>query len=191
MIRINLIPHRAEFRQQQIIEYIVVFASAILLAIVIVISMDFIVTKDLTALQEESEMLAVKNKELTKKIGELRNLDSLRKDVESKLQIVDELQAGRFKSLVTLDKIAKAIPQNIWLENMRDVQGSITVKGFAESSQAIATFMRAIEKADLFTNVRLSYDKSEEVNGADIRSFSIEFHRLSLAEQENVKGVKE
>jgi len=189
MIRINLIPHREAFRQQQIIEYIVTFAAAILLSVVIVVAINASVAENLTTLQEERSNLEAKNKNLSKKIGELRNLDSLREEVEGKLQIVDELQAGRFRSLETLNSIAESMPQNIWLIAFADNNSALSLDGFAESSQAIANFMRALERDSSFGNVKLSVDKSATAEGVNVRSFSLSLLRLTMAQQaEKAKG---
>ena len=189
MIRINLIPHREAFRQQQIIEYIVTFAAAILLSVVIVVTINASVAENLTTLQQERSNLEAKNKNLTKKIGELRNLDSLREEVEGKLQIVDELQAGRFRSLETLNSIAESMPQNIWLIAFADNNSALSLDGFAESSQAIANFMRALERDRSFGNVKLSVDKSATAEGVNVRSFSLSLLRLTMAQQaEKAKG---
>jgi len=184
MIRINLIPHREAFRQQQIVEYIVAFVAAIAVTITLVVAVDVWVTKDLTAYQEEYASLKAKNTSLTKKIGELRNLDSLRKEVEDKLKIVDELQAGRFRSLVTLEAIAKSMPQNIWLSDIQDKSGSVNLKGYGESSQSIANFMRTLDGHPLFNQVRLSVDQEAVVEGVNVREFELSLHRLTLQEQE-------
>jgi type IV pilus assembly protein PilN len=184
MIRINLIPHREAFRQQQIVEYIITFVAAVAITITMVVAIDIWVTKELTTFQEEYSTLKVKNSSLTKKIGELRNLDSLRKEVEDKLKIVDELQAGRFRSLTTLEAVAKSMPQNIWLSDIEDKNGTIKLKGYGESSQSIANFMRTLESSKLFNQVRLSIDQEAVVEGVNVREFSLSLHRLTLQEQE-------
>ncbi len=190
MIRINLIPHRAEFRKKQIIEYITVFVSSILLVIGIIIVIDIWSTQELTDLQAEQALLKTKNAQLSKKIGELRNLDSLRKDVEGKLQIVDELQAGRFRSFNTLVAIANAIPQNIWLVSLKDNAGSISLTGLGESSKAVANFMRALEASIYFDEVSLTVDKEAKAEGVEVRQFVLTFHRLTLAEREAITKAK-
>ncbi len=188
MIRINLIPHRAQFRQLQIIEYLAVFTSAILLVVFLIIVVDVWETDTLTDLQEEQASLKAQNAHLSKKIGELRNLDNLRKEVEGKLEIVDELQAGRFRTLVTLDAIAQGIPQNIWVKRMKDSSGSLSLDGYGESSKAVANFMRALESSVLFDDVRLKVDQSDTVDGVQVRRFTLDFRRLTLAEQEAAKA---
>ena len=190
MIRINLIPHRAEFRKKQIIEYITVFSVAVVSTLLLIVLVDIWETQTLTELQEEQAMLRTRNDELSKKIGELRNLDALRKDVESKLQIVDELQEGRFRSLKTMQAISESIPQNVWIDQMQDDDGKLVMSGFGESSQAIANFMRAVELSNYFADVALQFDQEFLMDDAAIRKFIVSFRRLTLAEQ-NAKAKKE
>ncbi|MDQ6976926.1 MAG: PilN domain-containing protein [Ghiorsea sp.] len=186
MIRINLIPHRAEFRKKQIIEYITAFASSVLLVVGIIVVIDVWSTQDLTDLQAEQALLKTQNAQLSKKIGELRNLDSLRKEVEGKLQIVDELQAGRFRSFNTLVAITEAIPQNIWLASLKDNAGTLSLSGMGESSKAVANFMRALGASVYFDDVRLTVDKEAQAEGVSVRQFELVLHRLTLAEQEAI-----
>ncbi|MDX8387224.1 MAG: PilN domain-containing protein [Ghiorsea sp.] len=186
MIRVNLIPHRIAFRQKQIIEYITVTVSAILFVLALVVAVDVWSTQELTDLQAEQASLRAQNAELRKKTGELSNLDNLRKEVVGKLQIVDELQAGRFRSLNTLDGIAEAIPQNIWITKLDDKGGAMALSGFGESSQAVANFMRALQTSLTFSDVRLTVDQEAEAGGMSVRKFALTFHRLTLVEQENV-----
>ncbi len=190
MIRINLLPHRTEFRKQQILVYITVFVIVMISAVATIIVVDIWSTQGLTDLQEEQAILKQKNANLSKKIGELRNLDSLRKEVEGKLQIVDELQAGRFRSLITFNTIAQGIPQNVWLTQVVDQGGVIKVNGFGESSQAVANFMRSLQSSELFNDVQLAFDKQSIVEDAMVRQFSLTFHRLTLVEQESKAQVE-
>jgi len=183
MIRVNLLPHRAEYRQKQILEYIIVFVGAVLLIVGLIVVVNAWSAQDLTDLQDEKARLKAENTVLSKKIGELRNLDSLRKDVEAKLQIVDELQAGRFRSLKTLDAIVQAIPQNIWIENLTDKSNLLRLSGFGESSKAVANFMRALELSTTFDDVSLTVDQEVEKDRVKVRSFSLTLRRLTVAEQ--------
>ena len=190
MIRINLVPHRAEFRKKQIIEYITAFASSVLLVVGIIVVIDVWSTQGLTDLQAEQALLKTQNAQLSKKIGELRNLDSLRKEVEGKLQIVDELQAGRFRSLNTLAAITKAIPQNIWLVSLKDNAGTLSLSGMGESSKAVANFMRALGASVYFDDVHLTVDKEAQAEGISVRQFELTLRRLTLAEQEATTKAK-
>jgi len=188
MIRINLIPHREEYRQQQIIEHIIVYVSAILVAVALLGAIDIWKTQDLVQLQGENQTLKSQNKVLVKKIGELRNLDSLRKEVENKLKIVDELQAARFKTFVTLTALAEAMPESVWLKEVSEKGDSLSLRGFGESSQAVANFMRALELQDVFKDVVLQFDNSAKTEGFKVRSFALQFKRAVMSPEEDAKG---
>jgi type IV pilus assembly protein PilN len=188
MIRINLIPYREELRKKQIIEHVIVFVGVILVTVLFLAVVDAWKTAALTDMQQEKMSLQARNKALTKKIGELKDLDSLRKNVEKKLQIVDELQEGRFKTLVTLNKLAESIPESVWLTKLSEKKGSVSVAGFAESSQAVAAFMRALQEQDVFENITLVFDDVKKGEGSIARAFSLVFTRISLVgKQEGAK----
>ncbi len=189
MIRINLIPHREAFRQQQIIEHITVFVVVLISTIVLLAAIDAWKTQDLVDLQGERSSLQSRNTKLTKKIGELKNLDALRQDVERKLAIVDELQAGRFRTLITLKTLAEAIPESIWVKQLSEKSGILSLAGFGESSQGVAAFMRALEKQDAFSNVQLQFDNSLDKDGIEVRSFELTFRRVTVEAGEAEKGV--
>ncbi|OIP98506.1 MAG: hypothetical protein AUK35_11150 [Zetaproteobacteria bacterium CG2_30_46_52] len=184
MIRINLLPHRESFRKQQIVEYIIVLAVAVALTVMAIVGVDSSSTEDLVTLESESQSLKAQNTRLSKKIGELKNLDSLRKEVEGKLAIVDELQAGRFRSFTTLVAISEGLPSNTWITEIMDNGKLISLSGFGESSKSIANFLRFLENSELFDNVKLVVDQVAISNGARVRKFQLTFARLGLAEQE-------
>ena len=189
MIRINLIPHREAFRQQQIIEHITVFFVVLVSTIALLAAIDAWKTQDLVSLQDEKLSLQSRNTALTKKIGELKNLDALRQDVERKLAIVDELQAGRFRTLITLKALAEAIPESIWVKKLSEKGGTLSLAGFGESSQGVAAFMRALEKQDAFSNVQLQFDNSVDKDGIEVRSFELTFSRVTVETGEAEKGA--
>ncbi|MDQ6989134.1 MAG: PilN domain-containing protein [Mariprofundaceae bacterium] len=185
MIRINLLPHRVEFRQHQILEHVIVFVAVVLLALALVITVNVLYTSSLDDLKAESSGLQQQNQVLIREIGELRNLDNLRQDVEGKLAIVDELQAGRFRSLQTLYTIADTMPENIWLERIVDKGGVLNITGMGESSKAVANFMRALPASKIFDDVTLLVTQEAKLNEISVRKFALNFRRLTLAEQES------
>ncbi len=191
MIRVNLLPYRAQRRQRQILQHLGAAAGVIGLACALALGAHWYASSELSDLQEEYASLRAQNAALQKKIGELRNLDALRADVERKLKIVDELQRGRFRTLETLAEISKVIPENVWLTSIEDAGETLRVTGLGESNKAVANFMRALEGSPLFANVRLSVITRTEVQGSAVRSFQISFNRVEPeAEKAGSKRAK-
>jgi len=115
---------------------------------------------------------------LKKKIGNIRNLDRLRVDVERKLALVDELQQGRFESLKTLGELSKVIPENVWLTSIVDSSGNLKIAGLGESNKAVANFMRSLDKSPLFGKIALQVITRQEAAGVPVRNFSMTLSRL-------------
>jgi len=187
MIRINLIPYRVARRQQQITHHVSVFFGAVVVAVVLALAAHTISSLQLSELKEETLSLQKQNAELKHKIGKLHNLDSLRADVEDKLKIVDRLQEGRFHSLKTLHEIARVIPENVWINSVKNSGADITLAGLAESNKAVASFMRKLDRSALFSNVQLMVISRTVVEGLPVRSFTLKLKRLD--ESKNIKAA--
>ena len=150
MIRINLIPYRGERRNKQIFNHIMAAISVVASALALVLVMQWFYASKLDNLDHEFANLKAQNQVLLKKIGKIRNLDRLREDVTRKLELVDSLQKGRFRSLENLLALSESIPDAVWLQNVSDKGSSLDVEGFGDSNKAVANFMRALDKLPRF-----------------------------------------
>ena len=173
MIRINLLPYRAARRRQEILQHIVVAIAVLGAAIVISLTAHIYITAAIASLESEYTGLKQRNAELQKKIGKIRDLDRLRQDVQSKLDIVEKLQRGRFRSLNTFYHLAKETPENVWLTEVEDDTVKITVKGLGESNKAVANFMRALDQSLYFGDVRLQVIERTSVGSVSVRKFEL------------------
>ncbi len=178
MIRINLIPYRLARRKQQIIWHVSTLLAVIVVAGLLGLGAHTVASIQLSDLKEESIMIQQQNAVLKKKIGKIRNLDSLRADVERKLDLVDKLQEGRFRSLKTLNTIASIIPENVWLDMIADHGRDIELSGLGESNRAVASFMRRLDQSAVFTDVRLGEISRVVLNGLPLRRFSLSLSRV-------------
>lgn len=181
MIRINLIPYRGARQQQQILQHVMVAAVVVGLAVVIILGMHMYTSSDLSERQGKLDSLIAQNKILNKKIGKIRNLDKLRKDVERKLKLVDQLQKGRFRSLEMLLAFSRVIPENVWLRSIKDSKGDLTLSGRGESNKAVANFMRALDREKIFTGVKLRVIQRGKIGKISVRKFTLKMKRVGVA----------
>lgn len=194
MIRINLIPYRVARQQQQISQHLGNFIGVIVLAGVLSMGAHMMASAQLDDLKVEATQLTAKNQELKEKIGKIEHLDALRVEVERKLEIIDQLQKGRFRSLMTLNEIAQVIPKNVWLTSIKDSSEEIGLEGLAESNKAVANFMRMLDRSPLFSNVKLLGISRVEVDGMAVRKFTLNLDRMETpneadkAAEANEKG---
>lgn len=187
MIRINLLPYRTQRRQTKILQHLVVALGVVFVAASLVFTADLIKTSELTTLEDTFSDLKTQNATLQKKIGKIKDLDKLRTDVERKLELVEELQKGRFFALVTLNKLATVIPENVWLQSIATKEGTITISGLGESNKAVANFMRALDQEAVFSNIALSKITRTNVGNIPVRSFSLTMNRVTEEVQKKAK----
>lgn len=178
MIRINLLPYRAERRQAQILQHIAVLLIVVVTASLGVFIVDLYKTSELTALEDEFSDIKAQNDILKVKIGKIKNLDTLREDVERKLALVDLLQKGRFYSLSTFSDLARLIPENVWLNDIKDSNSHLTINGMGESNKAVANFMRALDETPEFTDVALKTISRISVGSVPVRKFGLTLTRV-------------
>ncbi|NWF38146.1 PilN domain-containing protein [Mariprofundus sp. NF] len=178
MIRINLIPYRDARRQQQIVHHLSIFFAVVVIAVLLAMGAHTTASMQLSDLKEETIRVQQQNAELKKKIGKIENLANLRGDVERKLDIVDRLQEGRFRSLKTLHEIAKVIPDNVWIKSVKDGGDTIELSGLGESNKAVANFMRKLDQSPLFSNIQLLVISRITVDGLPVRTFSLNMSRI-------------
>lgn len=186
MIRINLLPYRAERRQRQILQHIAMLFGMILVVSTFLFFVDLYKTAELTTLEDEFSSLTAQNNVLKKKIGKIRNLDKLRADVERKLELVDKLQEGRFHSLMTLNELAEVIPENVWLTSIKDSAGELAISGLGESNKAVANFMRALDQSPFFANISLKTIARTQAGNVPVRKFSLTMKRVEVKKEESV-----
>lgn len=185
MIRINLLPYRAQRRQRQILQHLAILFGMIAFTAVTLFVVDIYKTSELTSLENEYSNLRAQNALLMKQIGKIRDLDKLRADVEKKLELVDKLQKGRFHSLETLNELAQVIPENVWLTDINERESILTVSGLGESNKAVANFMRSLDQSPILSNVSLKTITRTEVGDVPVRSFSLTMTRVDKNEKES------
>lgn len=178
MIRINLLPYRAKRRQTQIMQHIAALLIVVVTASLGVFIVDLYKTSELTALEDEFSDIKTQNDILRVKIGKIKDLDKLREDVERKLALVDLLQKGRFYSLSTFSGLASLIPENVWLNDIKDSNSHLTINGMGESNKAVANFMRALDESPEFTDVALKTISRISVGSVPVRKFGLTLTRV-------------
>lgn len=190
MIRINLLPYRAERRQTQILQHIAALLIVVVTASLGVFVADLYKTSELTALEDEFSDIKAQNDVLRVKIGKIKDLDKLREDVERKLALVDQLQEGRFYSLSTFSDLASLMPENVWLNDIKDSNSNLTINGMGESNKAVANFMRALDESPEFTNINLKTISRINVGSIPVRKFGLTLTRVVKTEpkSEPIKG---
>lgn len=142
MIRINLLPVRAKATKNQGQQILALFAIVLLGAGVgnyfWYADADGILQKNQSALNATRARIA----ELDKTIGEVKNINTRKTEVQKKLAVLDELRKGRSGPVRLLDALATSLPKKAWIAGFTEERGNVKLTGSAISHDDVAELMR-------------------------------------------------
>ena len=149
-------------------------AALILAALVSIIALtEFFTRRTANRVQAESDAHQAELAQLNQKHNAAIQLDRKRKELEAKVQTIKVLERQRKGPVHVLDDLGAATPDTLWLTEMRESGGMVTLLGRGLDNQTIALFMRNLSASPYFANVDLVETKQVEEGQAKLKEFSI------------------
>lgn len=173
MIRINLMP-RAEARRQaarQRDRQVAILIAAALVGTIL--TTEVVTRREANRVQRLADEYQAELAALNQKHTAAIQLDKKRKELEAKLATIKVLERQRKGPVHVLDDLGQATPEKLWLTEVREAGGSMTLLGKGLDNQTIALFMRNLAASRYFTNVDLVETKQIEEGQAKLKEFSI------------------
>jgi type IV pilus assembly protein PilN len=142
MVRINLLPHRAEKRAQRRRDFYTLIGLAFGAAIVLVVAIAFVINGYINLQNERNNFIKTENAKLDEQIKEIA---SLRQDLEAlkaRQQAVEDLQADRNLPVHLLDELVRRVPEGIYLQSLVQDNLKVTLTGLAQSNDRVSELLR-------------------------------------------------
>jgi type IV pilus assembly protein PilN len=176
MIRINLLPHRAEKRRAQQIQFIAFSVISVVLGIFIV---GFVHVTIMAQIGYQEGRNAYLNKEiaiLDKQIDEIKKLREQTKSLLARKTVVENLQSTRSDVVHLLDQMLRILPDGVYLKSLKQTGNKISLVGYAQSNARVSTLMRSIEDSPWLEAPTLIEIHAVTVGGARLSEFSLNFN---------------
>jgi len=148
MPRINLLPWRAEQRQERKKQFFMALGGAAVVAVGIVYLSKLTVEGWITNQSGRNTILTHEIAELDKQIEEIKGLENQRERLIARMKVIGELQRSRPEVVHLFDEIVKAVPEGIHLTEVKQTGNHIELQGMAQSSTRVSTLMRNIDSSD-------------------------------------------
>ncbi|HEY8520227.1 MAG TPA: PilN domain-containing protein [Gammaproteobacteria bacterium] len=184
MPRINLLPWRAELRQRRKKEFFTALLATVLFGGLLVYASKLTVQGWISTQNKRNELLRTEIAELERQIKEIENLETQKARLIARMEIIDRLQRSRPEVVHLFDEIVNAVPEGVYLTQVTQSDSRIQIKGMAESSTRVSTFMRNIDNSEHLRDPGL--DVVETVSSGPGRSsqFTIFARQVPMAEEE-------
>jgi type IV pilus assembly protein PilN len=173
MIRINLLPFKE--LQAEVSRRREIAIGAVVLGALVLLLAGAHVYQGLTLSSLEREQTALRSEieALNLKVKEVGDLQNRIKDFKGKHKIIEELNRKKSGPVLVMESLSKSTPSSLWLTDLRESGGGVTMNGFAVDNQTVADFLNALAASKYFTSVELIETTQGAGPTASLKKFSI------------------
>jgi len=181
MIRVNLLPHRAEKRKARQVQFIILSALSLVLGAVIVGFVYVAIDTQISYQERRNTYLKQEIAVLDKQIEEIRKLREQTQALLSRKTVVENLQSTRSDVVHLLDQMLRILPDGVYLKTLKQNGNQINVDGYAQSSARVSTLMRSIEDSPWLDTPTLIQVQAATVGGKRLSEFQLNFNLTKQA----------
>ena len=182
MPRINLLPHREQKRKDRRREFAVGLAVAAFAAVITVVLGKVVYAGWTESQNAKNNLLKREIVKLDAQIADIQDLENRKQRLVARMEIIEKLQRKRPEIVHLFDELVKTVPEGIYLTQIKETGKKLEMKGVAQSSTRVSTFMRNIDSSSWMDNPQLqvvetakdsatggsSFTLSSEVVGVDV-----------------------
>lgn len=148
MPRINLLPWREVERKRKRQEFGVAAGSAVLLAVLTGFVLRWQYGSIIEDQRERNQYLNDEIAQVDKQIVEILDLEQQKQRLQSRIQVIEQLQRSRPEVVHLFDQMVRLLPDGVYLTSIKQTDRRIQIKGVAESSTRVSAFMRNIDGSE-------------------------------------------
>jgi type IV pilus assembly protein PilN len=181
VIRVNLLPHRAERRKAQRKHLAILAGMVAALAISIVVLVHGIIAGYISIQTDRNEFLKKEISQLDKEIDEIKKLKEDITALLARKQVIEQLQSDRAQSVYLLEQLVRQVPDGVYIKSVKQQGIKVNLTGYAQSNARVSTLMRNIASSPYLENPDLVEIKSATVANKRVAEFTM---NLSLKRQQ-------
>lgn len=176
MIRINLLPHRAEKRRARQVQFAALSLISILLGVVLVGLVHVVISTQISYQERRNEYLRQETAVLDKQIAEIKKLREQTQSLLARKNVVENLQSTRSDVVHLFDQMLRILPDGVYLKTLKQTGNKINLVGYAQSNARISTLMRAVEDSPWLDTPSLVEIHATTANGTRVSEFTLTFN---------------
>ena len=155
MPRINLLPWREAERKRKRQEFGVGALAALMFAALVYFIVNWQMQSAIDAQMARNQYLNEQIAELDKQIAEILDLEQQKARLQARIQVIEQLELSRPEIVHVFDQLVRTTPDGIYLTSVKQTNRKIELKGFAQSSTRVASYMRNIDSSEWLTDPAL------------------------------------
>lgn len=173
MIRINLLPHRAEKRKERRQQFYVFAAAAVVLGAAIALLVHTIYAGYIEGQEAKNDFLKAEIVKLDAEIAEIRLLRQQIDALLARKQVIESLQGSRAETVHLFNELARRMPEGVYLSSVRQTPQQVNLVGYAQSNARVSNLMRSLDESPFLQNPGLVEVKAATVNNRRVSEFTL------------------
>ncbi len=175
MIRINLLPYRAERRRARNRQFGVAAALTAGLGVVIWFAGHTVLAGRIEGQEARNDYLKKQIAVLDKQIAEIKTLKTQIQALLARKEVVEKLQSNRTEVVHLMDQMVRIVPEGVYFTRLKQTGNHLSLTGYAQSSARVSTLMRNIEDSPWLGEPQLVEIKAEQVGKLRLNQFTLNF----------------
>ncbi|NOU01986.1 MAG: PilN domain-containing protein [Gallionella sp.] len=176
MMRINLLPHRAEKRRAKQIQFVALGVISVVLAGILVGAVQVAIDAKIAYQERRNAYLKQETAVLDKQIDEIKKLREQTQALLARKNVVEGLQSTRSDTVHLLDQMLRILPDGVYIKTLKQAGNQINMVGYAQSNSRISTLMRAIEDSPWLESPSLVEIHAVTTAGSRMGEFALGFN---------------
>ena len=110
---------------------------------------------------------------LDAQIADIQDLENRKQRLVARMEIIEKLQRKRPEIVHLFDELVKTVPEGIYLTQIKETGKKLEMRGVAQSSTRVSTFMRNIDSSSWMDNPQLQVVESAKDSATGGSSFTL------------------
>lgn len=174
MIRINLLPTKRK-RALVIPPTVIYGAVSLVVLIIITVVLTLLLNKQISTVKNEIFAQEQRLKSLQNRLNEVKNYERDNEEYRKKTQIIEQLKKNQIVPLRLLDEVSEMLPKGVWLSELVDSGGLVSINGFAHTNYDLVTYIENLKGSKYIEDVTLVESRQTDIDAYSVYKFKLTF----------------
>lgn len=187
ILRINLLDWRAERRELRKRQFNAMLGVAFFVSAALVLLSWMLASGAVDRQNQRNDYLRQQIAEVDLKIKEIQELEKVKRNLLSRMRVIEELQASRSATVHFFDELVNTLPEGVSLTSVKQTGTGVVIEGVAESNARVSTYMKNLDASTWFDDPKLIVIKTTEKNSQRQSEFTLQVKNLTKPADPNAK----
>jgi type IV pilus assembly protein PilN len=181
MIRINLLPVRAERKKQSLHKQLAIGILTVVLVVTICGYIQFFMITKINRVSRNLKRTQQQIAALKPVIDKINRYKQQKDEINKKITVINNLDSARLEPIYILHDLNQYKPDKLWFTQLSRKGSSLNIKGISIDNETIVNFLDNLKQSLSLKQSELIYLKSRKIQNLDLKEFLINSMLTSVA----------